>query len=106
MTPLRVPAISSDKTRIVADERTETKFLTDLLKLIGADKSQTSFEYLLKKLKKQQRFCNKIVKLVSDVEGHRTESLSDCFNWVKGLLKDFITLRNKVQNQDQANLLN
>ena len=32
-----VPAASSERYRIVQDERIETRFLTDLLKMIGAD---------------------------------------------------------------------
>ena len=35
------------------DERIETRFLTDLLKTIGADQEQANFEHLLRKLKKQ-----------------------------------------------------
>ena len=38
------------------------------------------------------------MKIVSDVEGKKVESLGDCLKWVKGLLKDFITLRRKVQD--------
>ena len=39
---------------------------------------------------------------MSDVEGRKTESLTDCLAWVKGLLKDFITLRNKVQEKEHS----
>lgn len=46
------PPMSSDRMRIVSDERIETKFLTELLRVIGADQSQSDFENLLKKLKK------------------------------------------------------
>ena len=42
------------------DERVETHFLTDLLKAIGADQERPNFEFILKRLKKQQRFAQKI----------------------------------------------
>ena len=46
------PPISSERLRIVQDEKIETKVLTELLKMIGADQSQTNMEHQLKKLKR------------------------------------------------------
>ena len=48
---------SSYHTRFGQDERIETHFLTDLLKVIGADQERPNFEFILKRLKKQQRFA-------------------------------------------------
>ena len=39
------PPISSERLRIVQDEKIETKVLTELLKMIGADQSQTNMEH-------------------------------------------------------------
>ena len=38
-----------------------------------------------------------MAKMVADVEGRKAESLGDCLNWVRGLLKDFIALRKRIQ---------
>ena len=66
--------------------------------MIGHDKGQNlSLDHVLKKLKKQQRFTHKMTKLISGVEGRKIDSLNDCLNWVKGLLKDFVALRNTLQ---------
>ncbi len=46
------PPISSERLRIVQDEKIETKVLTELLKILGADQSQTNMEHQLKKLKR------------------------------------------------------
>ena len=35
------------------DERVETHFLGDLLKVVGADEERPNFEFILKRLKKQ-----------------------------------------------------
>lgn len=44
---------NSERLFFFDDERIETRFLTDLLKTIGADQEQANFEKLIKKLKKQ-----------------------------------------------------
>jgi len=41
------------------------------------------------------------MKLVSKVEGRKSESLGECHRWVKNLLTDFITLRKRVHDHQQ-----
>ena len=87
---------SSYQSRLGQDERVETHFLTDLLRAIGADQERPNFEFILKRLKKQQNFAKKVQRIVSDVEGRKVESHKECIKWIKGLLIDFMTLHEKL----------
>lgn len=46
------------------------------------------------------KFCYKVTKIVSDVEGRKIDSLSDSLKWIKGLLTDFITLKQQLIHND------
>ena len=50
------PLLTTNRLRSGTEDRIEAKFLSDLLRVIGADKEKTSYETILKKLKKQHRF--------------------------------------------------
>ena len=97
-----VNPIGSNQLLNTSDGKAETKFLNDLINLIGIGKEKVNYESVLRRLKKQQRFTQKIMRIVSDVEGKKTDSLTDCLRWVKGLLQDFILLRSKACEQELA----
>jgi len=44
----------------------------------------------LKKIRKEKKFCQRITRLVKDVEGAKPENLKDAWRWIKGLLHDFV----------------
>ena len=60
-----------------------------LLKALGLDK-ESDVEHGIKKLRKQSKLCNKLNRLITEVEGKKPDSLSNSLRWVKGLLHDFI----------------
>ena len=97
-----VNPIASHRLRTNSEDKIEARFVADLLRLIGVEKDKANFDSILRRLKKQQRFTQKIIKIVSEVEGKKTDSLSECLRWVKGLLQDFIILRSKACEEELA----
>jgi hypothetical protein len=47
---------------------------------------------IFRKINKDGRFCAKVIGMVKEVEG-KTQSLAECWRWLKGLLIDFIELK-------------
>ena len=43
-----------------------------------------------------------MLKMVSQVEGRKTESLNDVLKWIKGLLRDFVTLRKGIHDHNAS----
>jgi hypothetical protein len=83
------------------------KLITDVFKLLGLERPcdfEDAKDLLKKKVKKMWKFCHKVNKLVNEVEGKRVESLSECLNWIRGLLSDFCDIKNK--NKDLSTALN
>ena len=49
-----------------------------------------------------QKFCHKVNKIVSEVEGRKVDSLSESLKWIKGLLSDFVQLRDKLTEKENT----
>ena len=66
---------------------------------------KVSIEDLLKRLSKEHKFSVKIIKLVRDTEDYeesKSLSLADCWRWIKGLLYDFVRLKQNFEKTNQA----
>ncbi|CDW71310.1 UNKNOWN [Stylonychia lemnae] len=73
----------------------------DILKLMGCN----TFQDLIHKQKsmaKEKKFCHKVIKLVRDVEGKKPDSLKNCWQWIKGLLQDFVNLKKSAHDQTRV----
>ena len=66
---------------------------------------QFQFEPLLKRIEKEHKFCLKVEQLVRQTEGKLsrevTLSLADMWRWLKGLLDDFVNVRNELQSNQK-----
>jgi hypothetical protein len=54
-----------------------------------------------KRTVKERKFCNKVIKLVRDVEGKKPENLKDAWRWIRGLLHDFVGLKKLLGDQQR-----
>lgn len=55
------------------------------------------YESLLRKVEKQNKFVIKVDHLVKETEGTARElSLADIWRWIKGLLEDFLKVREEL----------
>ena len=60
------------------------------------------YEALLRKVEKQNKFVIKVDHLVRETEGtHRELSLADLWRWIKGLLEDFLKVRDDCRASQQ-----
>ena len=73
---------------------------------VPLDPEQKNFEYLLRKIKKQSKFVQKMMRIASDATGHKLESLHDCVKWARGLQKEFSQLYAKVEDKLQTLMAN
>lgn len=55
------------------------------------------YEQLLRRVEKQNKFVIKVDHLVKETEGTtRDLSLADMWRWIKGLLEDFLKVREEL----------
>ena len=53
-----------------------------------------------KRSSKEKKFCSRIFKMISDVDGRKPDSYKDCWRWIRTLIQDFVHLK-KVSSDYQ-----
>lgn len=48
----------------------------------------------------QLQFCNKVFKLVKDIDGKKPDNFKDCWRWLRQMINDFVQLK-KVSGEYQ-----
>ena len=71
------------------------------MKALGIEK-EADIEHGIKKLRKQQKLCSRLNRLISEVEGKKPDSLGNSLRWVKGLLHDFIQQKDKINELERV----
>ena len=71
------------------------------MRALGIER-ESDIEHGIKKLRKQQKLCSRLNRLISEVEGKKPDSLGNSLRWVKGLLHDFIQQKEKINELERV----
>lgn len=72
-------------------------------KIQKSEDFKKEIQHAFKKISTEAKFCNKVMMIAKDVEGQETApTLADCWRWIKGLLCDFIALKNQLAQGKKA----
>lgn len=75
-------------------------FIAELNSECAPGKQPLTVDQIIRRLKKEHKLCGKLARLVGEVEGKPAESLNAVLKWIKGLLSDFVNLKEETKQKD------